>query len=84
MLLKNPFRETERGIVEHMNRDHGKALSHYCKILGHADIETVTMTGIDSEGFDMLADKRKLRIDFESPIHTSEEARASLVRLARL
>ena len=84
MLLKNPFRETERGIVQHMNRDHGKALFHYCKLLGHADVGSVTMTGIDSEGFDILADKRKLRIDFESPVHTSEEARASLVRLARL
>ncbi|HTG14501.1 MAG TPA: DUF2470 domain-containing protein [Blastocatellia bacterium] len=83
MLLKNPFRETERGIVEHMNRDHQKALFHYCKVLG-VEVHTVTMTGIDSEGFDMLADKRKLRIDFESPVHTSEEARASLVRLARL
>ena len=83
MLVKNPFRETEPGIVEHMNRDHSKALFHYCKMLGHADVETVTMTGIDSEGFDMLADKRKLRIDFDSPIRTSEEARANLVRLAR-
>jgi len=83
MLLKNPFRETERGIVEHMNRDHQKALFHYCKVFGGAGVEAVTMTGIDSEGFDMLADKRKLRIDFDSPIHTSEEARATLVRLAR-
>ena len=83
MLVKNPFRETETGIVEHMNRDHNKALFHYCKMSGLADVETVTMTGIDSEGFDMLADKRKLRIDFDSPIRTSEEARANLVRLAR-
>ena len=83
MLVKNPFRETETGIVEHMNRDHSKALFHYCEMLGHADVETVAMTGIDSEGFDMLADKRKLRIDFDSPIRTSEEARANLVRLAR-
>src|SRR2546426_8385333 len=72
MLVKNPFRETETGIVEHMNRDHSKALFHYCEISGHADVETVAMTGIDSEGFDMLADKRKLRVDFESPIRTSE------------
>jgi len=84
MLVKNPFRETERGIVEHMNRDHQKALFHYCKVFGSSEVDSVTMTGIDSEGFDMLADKRKLRIDFESPIHTSEEARANLVRLARL
>lgn len=84
VIARNPFRETERGIVEHMNQDHGKALFHYCKMLGHADVETVAMTGIDSEGFDMLADKRKLRIDFDSPISTSEEARANLVRLARM
>jgi heme iron utilization protein len=83
MLLKNPFRETERGIVEHMNRDHQKALFHYCKVLG-VEVSALTMVGIDSEGFDMLADKRKLRIDFESAIRTSEEARANLVRLARL
>lgn len=84
MLVKNPFRETERGIVEHMNRDHQKALFHYCKLIGRETVDAVTMTGIDSEGFDMLADKRKLRIDFDSPIHTSEEARANLVRLARM
>jgi putative heme iron utilization protein len=84
MLVKNPFRETERGIVEHMNLDHHKALVHYCKVLGGVDVGAVTMTGIDSEGFDMLADEHKLRIDFDAPIHTSEEARAILVKLARL
>jgi putative heme iron utilization protein len=83
MLVKNPFRETEKGIVEHMNRDHQQALFHYCKVFGRAEAEAVTMTGIDSEGFDLLAGKRKLRIDFDSAIHTTEEARANLVRLAR-
>jgi putative heme iron utilization protein len=83
MLVKNPFRETEKGIVEHMNRDHRQALFHYCKVFGRAEAEAVAMTGIDSEGFDLLADKRKLRIDFDSAIHTTEEARANLVRLAR-
>jgi len=43
----------------------------------------VAMTGIDSEGFDMLTGKLKLRIDFESPISTSEQARKELVRLAK-
>jgi putative heme iron utilization protein len=41
------------------------------------------MTGIDSEGVDLAADKRKLRIDFDVPINTSEEARAKLIELAR-
>jgi heme iron utilization protein len=83
MLLNNPFGETERSIVEHMNQDHQEALFHYCDILKVAKVNAVAMTGIDSEGFDMLADNRKLRIDFDTPISTVEEARATLVKLAR-
>src|SRR5215475_7530799 len=83
MLLENPFREMESGIVEHMNQDHMEALFHYCHALKMATVNSVTMTGIDSEGFDMLADNRKLRIDFDAPINTVEAARATLVELAR-
>ncbi|MDQ3013590.1 MAG: DUF2470 domain-containing protein [Acidobacteriota bacterium] len=83
MLLKNPFRKAEVSIVEHMNNDHEQALRHYCNVLKGVDVQTVTMTGIDSEGFDLLADGRKLRIDFDSPITTVEEARATLARLAK-
>ena len=83
MLLKNPFRETENSIIEHMNQDHKEALFHYCNVLKVTAVNAVTMTGIDSEGFDMLADNRKLRIDFDTPISTVEAARAALVKLAR-
>ena len=83
MLARNPFRETEKGIVDHMNQDHQKALIHYCKVLKDVETNDVGMTGIDSEGFDMLTGKLKLRIDFESPISTSEQARKELVRLAK-
>lgn len=84
MPLKNPFREAETYIVEHMNNDHEKALRRYCKVLKGMDARAVAMTGIDSEGFDLLADGRKLRIDFDSPIKTMEEARATLAKLAGL
>lgn len=83
MLLQNPFRQAETGIVKHMNDDHEKALRHYCSALKGIEVQTVAMTGIDSEGFDLLADGRKLRIDFDSPISTVEEARATLAKLAR-
>jgi putative heme iron utilization protein len=83
MLLQNPFRKSEAGIVKHMNEDHEKALRHYCKAIKGIEVQAVAMTGIDSEGFDLLADSRKLRIDFDAPIHTTEEARATLARLAR-
>jgi heme iron utilization protein len=83
MLLRNPFRESERMIIQHMNQDHKPALFHYCEALKGVKADDVIMIGIDSEGFDLLADRRKLRIEFDSPIRTTEEARATLVRLAR-
>ena len=83
MLLANPFRQAETGIVKHMNEDHQKALRHYCQVLKGVDVQAVAMTGIDAEGFDLLADGQKLRMDFDSPISTVEEARATLAKLAR-
>ena len=83
MLARNPFGEAESRIVEHMNQDHQQALFHYCEVLKGVKADAISMTGIDSEGFDMLADKRKLRVDFDSPINTVEEARAVLVSLTR-
>jgi putative heme iron utilization protein len=83
MLLENSFQRSEPGIVDHMNQDHQKALFHYCQALKGVTVETVAMTGIDREGFDLLANGRKLRIDFDAPISTLEEARAALVKLAR-
>jgi putative heme iron utilization protein len=84
MLIRNPFPSTEREIIEHMNRDHGRALIHYCGLMDRPTVQNVVMSGIDSEGFDLLAEGRKLRIDFDSPIGTVEEARAALVRLSRM
>jgi putative heme iron utilization protein len=84
MLVENPFRASERGICEHMNEDHQQALAHYCRTLGGFEpAGAVAMAGIDSEGFDVLAGERRLRVDFDAPIHTPDEARAALVRLAR-
>jgi heme iron utilization protein len=83
LLARNPFGAAESRIVEHMNQDHQPALFHYCEVLKGVKANAVSMAGIDSEGFDLLADKRKLRVDFDSPVHTVEAARAVLVSLAR-
>ena len=82
MLVKNPFRETEVSILKHMNQDHQPALLHYCKALAGTVAEAVTMIGLDEEGFDLLADQRKLRVNFDSPINTVAEVRAMLISLA--
>jgi putative heme iron utilization protein len=84
MHVDNPFLETEAGIVAHMNEDHANTLLHYARVLRGLEAQEVCMTGIDGEGFDLLADGRKLRIDFDSPIQTVEEARDALIRLARM
>jgi heme iron utilization protein len=77
ILAANPFRASEDGIVEHMNEDHRKALLHYCSSIARVEARDVAMTGIDAEGFDMLVDGRKVRVDFDAPIGTPEEARVS-------
>lgn len=80
----NPFpRAQEARIVEHMNADHGEAMALYCRhLLG---VETgdaaVAMAGIDGEGCDLLADGRRLRLDFDRPVTTPEQAREVLVEL---
>jgi putative heme iron utilization protein len=77
-LIDNPFSEAQEGrILDHMNTDHAGALRQY------AGGKDSIMTGIDSEGFDMLANGRKLRIDFDGPVRSMEEARAALVAMSK-
>jgi putative heme iron utilization protein len=77
-VLQNPFSpEQESAIIQHMNKDHRQALRRYAG--GDA-----TMIGIDAEGFDMLRDGAKVRLEFQNPIGTMEEARQALIALAKL
>lgn len=77
-LVDNPFSDAQEArILDHMNSDHAGALTHY------AGGKESIMTGMDSEGFDMIAAGRKLRIHFDSPVRTMEEARAALVAMSK-
>lgn len=77
-MVRNPFSlQQEMRIVDHMNQDHAESLAHYA--LGQAAV----MTGIDCEGFDMLVLDKKVRLDFDSPIHTMDEARQALVAMTK-
>jgi len=40
------------------------------------------MLGIDAEGIDILADKKRIRIGFEAPISTATEARQVLMDMS--
>ena len=78
ILIQNPFSfQEEKGIIEHMNGDHSEALRHY------AGGVAAVMTGIDSEGFDMLVAGKKRRREFDSPVFTMEQARQALISMAK-
>ncbi|MBI4851932.1 MAG: DUF2470 domain-containing protein [Acidobacteria bacterium] len=83
MLLENPLYRVEDDIIDHMNQDHIATMKDYCAGLKRFVAGEVKMLGIDNEGFDIVANNKKLRFSFEKPVVTAEDARAALVLLAR-
>ena len=78
--------DDEQGIVDPMNEDHTSSLIHYCHLLGMPHItekDTVVMTGIDQDGFDLEVNGKKVRYVHEKPMKESREVRKVLVTLAR-
>jgi len=74
-------------IVGHMNDAHPEDLVRYAE--AYADVTEVDgarMTGIDATGFDLEVEQENgtvpVRIDFDAPLDTVDEARAALVEMA--
>ncbi len=85
MVAPNPFdADAERGIVEHMNVDHAKAIRHYCTIAGIELPDGVTpeLVGCDGEGINLRLDARIARIAFAAPVATLKAVRETLVAMA--
>ena len=77
LCLKNPFSAAEETrIIQHMNNDHAAALEHYAG-------GTSVMTGIDSEGFDVLNAGKKRRFPFDERVLTMDDARRTLAAMAK-
>jgi putative heme iron utilization protein len=75
--IANPFSEDQESVIlQHMNRDHHDTLRKF------AGGEAV-MVGIDAEGFDVLKNSSKMRFTFDTPVHSLDDARQALVRMAR-
>lgn len=86
MLVPNPFdADAERGIVEHMNADHGEALRHYCAVAGIEIPAGVApqLAGCDGEGINLRLDARIARIAFAAPVSSLQAVRQTLVAMAR-
>jgi putative heme iron utilization protein len=77
-MISNPFSAAhELRIIQHMNNDHADALR------GYAGGNPAEMVGIDSEGFDLLNSGDKLRLWFDKPVQSMDDARQALISMAR-
>ena len=79
--LAAPLVQAEAGIVRHMNEDHADAIALYARALAGRAGDGWTMTGCDSEGFDLRAGGEVCRIAFTRRVTDAEGARDELVRL---
>jgi putative heme iron utilization protein len=74
-------------IIEHMNAEHADDLLLFAQVYAEeAGATAARMTGIDAEGITLqvtMADgEAKCRVDFETPVHTPEDAHRALVDMA--
>lgn len=73
----------ETAILEHMNKDHADNLLAYCRQYHGLQVDKAEMLGLDSDGFDVRADDRTLRFDFDTPVTDAQSARSALVAMAQ-
>ena len=74
--------EVEDEIVAHMNADHHDSLALYCRHAHGVAAATTEMLGVDCDGFDVRADGRILRLEFDEPATNPGKVREGFVRLA--
>lgn len=74
---------SERSAVEHMNDDHSDAVARYARHYGKvAEPAAWVLTGIDADGFDLVAGDRSLRIFFDEKLTEPQDMHKSLVAMA--
>lgn len=72
------------GAVAHMNADHRDAIALYARhFAGIDEALDWKMTGIDPDGFDLMAGDRTARVFFAAPLTSAREMRAVLVQMAK-
>ena len=80
-------RDDVERICDHMNAEHADDLLRFAAVFAdRPEATSARMTGIDSEGLDLEVLEAgtvvSVRIDFETPLRTSEDARSTLVDMA--
>lgn len=81
--VASDLEHTGPGAVAHMNEDHRDAIALYAKhFAGIAGQLDWAMTGIDPDGFDLMAGDRAARVFFSEPLASAGQMRARLVEMA--
>jgi len=80
---EGPLAMQESDIVAHMNTDHSDNLRAYCHHVHGVETGSATLLGIDPDGFDVRAEGRDLRFEFDASVNNAQEARQALVALAQ-
>ncbi|ERN40237.1 putative heme iron utilization protein [Rubidibacter lacunae KORDI 51-2] len=75
-------------ICAHMNDDHAEAVLLYARIFGQTPQATAArMESIDTEGMNLTADvagqPTPVRVSFEQPLQTSEDAHHTLIDMVK-
>ncbi len=84
----DPLTASARGMLEHMNGDHAKAVLAYARVLaGITEATSATMTAVDRYGFELAVitkdGPRATRIAFDQPVGTPDEVRRAMVELVQ-
>ncbi|MGA9768509.1 MAG: DUF2470 domain-containing protein [Blastocatellia bacterium] len=83
----DPLAPSAEMVCNHMNEDHADALNMYAAAFAETQAESSRMISVDSRGFDMIAiaggAHKHLRMDFPSPVTTTEQVRAVMVEMVR-
>lgn len=72
----------EEGALAHMAEDHAEAVALYARALAGEGPGDWSMTGLDPEGFDLMAGDRAARVWFDTPLSGAADLRAALAALA--
>ena len=79
----NTMAECEADVLAHMNADHAAMLRDCARHFYGVDAATITMIGVDCDGFDVKAEEAVLRCDFSEPVVNANDVRAALIAMAR-
>ena len=74
-------------ICQHMNKDHGDAISLYANVYGKVQTESATMDSIDPQGMNISAQVKgeivPIRVEFDHTLQDAADAHHTLVAMIK-